>query len=64
MKHMHKPEPPAVLDAPTLDAVGGDDYVTLTWGEVTNADSYNLIVWDEATSDWLPNWRRIDGHVV
>ena len=45
--------PPAALVAPMLDAEGGDDHVTLTWGEVANADSYNLIVWDGATSEWL-----------
>ena len=35
----------AALDAPSLEAEGGDDQITLTWGEVASADSYNLIVW-------------------
>ena len=42
----------AALSAPALSAAGSDGAITLTWGVVANADSYQLIFWDRALSDW------------
>ena len=47
----------AALSAPALQAEAGAGQITLTWEEVANADSYYLIYYDWATSDW----RRIGG---
>ena len=39
--------------APTaLQAVAGFGQITLTWGAVANADSYELIVWYQTLTDW------------
>ncbi len=40
------------LSAPTLRAEGGAGQITLSWGAVSDADSYQLIVWDWSISDW------------
>ncbi len=40
------------LAAPTLNAVGGAETITLRWDGVANADSYQLIFWDSASEDW------------
>ena len=47
----------AALSAPALQAEAGAGQITLTWEEVANADSYYLIYYDWATSDW----RQIGG---
>ena len=41
------------LAAPALQAAAGPGRITLNWGAVANADSYLLIVWDPAISDWV-----------
>ena len=40
------------LPAPTLKAEPGKGQITLTWGAVANAESYELIVWNRALDDW------------
>ncbi len=40
------------LSAPTLQAEAGAGQITLSWGAVSNADRYQLIVWDWAIDDW------------
>ncbi len=40
------------LPAPTLHAEAGAGQITLSWGAVSNADSYQLVVWDWAIDDW------------
>ena len=42
----------AGLSAPALQAEAGAGEITLTWGAIANADSYQLIFWDRALSDW------------
>ena len=42
----------APLSAPVLSAATSDGAITLTWGAVANADSYQLIVWDGRLNDW------------
>ena len=41
------------LAAPALRAEAGAGQITLSWGRVANADGYVLIVWDQASSDWV-----------
>ena len=43
----------AALSAPALRAEAGPGLITLTWGRVANADSYVLIFYDQAISDWV-----------
>ena len=47
----------SALPAPALTAKAEPGQITLTWEEVANADSYYLIYYDWANSDW----RRIGG---
>ena len=42
----------SALSAPTLKAEPGEGQITLTWVAVANAESYELIVWDQSTDDW------------
>ncbi len=42
----------SALSAPVLTAEGGDGLVTLRWGMVAQAQSYQLVVWDRALNDW------------
>ena len=60
--HTPTPTPTATpteypLPAPVLTAKAGPGQVTLTWEAVSNADSYFLIYYDWAISDW----RQIGG---
>ena len=45
----------SALSAPTLIAEAGAGLITLTWEAVTNAVSYQLLVWDSEAR----NWRRL-----
>lgn len=47
------------LAAPSLTAEGSEGQVALSWNEVTDADSYELIFWDADVSDWV----RIGGEL-
>ena len=42
----------SALSAPTLKVEPGEGQITLTWDAVANAESYELIVWDQSTDDW------------
>ncbi len=42
------------LGAPALRAEAGAGEVALTWGDVANADSYQLIFWHASLTDWEP----------
>ena len=41
------------LAAPSLTAEASEGQVALSWNEVTEADSYELIFWDSDASDWV-----------
>ena len=47
------PDSEATLSPPTLNAEAGPGQITLTWESVANADSYVLIYYDGAISDWV-----------
>ena len=47
------PDSEATLSPPTLNAEAGPGKITLTWESVANADSYVLIYYDGAISDWV-----------
>ena len=46
----------STLSAPTLVAEAGAGRITLTWGAVAKAVSYQLIIWDRPAN----KWRRLD----
>ena len=52
--------PGSSLAAPALTAQAAAGQITLTWGAVANAVSYELWVWDWAANDW----RRIGGDLT
>ena len=56
-KEVTLPDSEVTLSPPTLNAEAGPGQITLTWESVANADSYVLIYYDWAISDW----RRIGG---
>ena len=41
------------LAAPSLIAEAGEGQITLSWNEVADADSYELIFWDWDKGEWV-----------
>ena len=52
-KEVTLPDSEVTLSAPTLNAEAGPGQITLTWESVANADSYVLIYYDGAISNWV-----------